>query len=134
MKNKVIVAAVVLIAVFLAGFLPSYLKASRLENEVQNSRQEIAGAALRDLIALAYVQATQKNFGLAADSTSRFFSRAREVAAQTPDAGRRQALEALAASRDKITAELAKADPAAIGDLQDLYLKTREATRAAPDR
>src|SRR5690349_3413355 len=116
MKNRIIIAAVVLVAVFLAGFLPSYLRANRLESEVQSSRQEIAGASLRDLIALAYVQATQKNFGLAAESASHFFNRTREVAAEAPDSARRQALEALTASRDKVTAELAKADPAAIGD------------------
>lgn len=130
MKNKAIVAAVVVVAVFLIGFLPQYMKASRLETELQQARQNVAGAELRDLAGLAYLQANQKNFGLAAESASRFFVRAREVAAQSQDAGRRKAIEDLTAPRDKITAELAKGDPAAVGDLQDLVLTTRQVTAA----
>jgi hypothetical protein len=131
MKNKIIVAAIVLVAVFLVGFVPQYVKANRLENELRQSRHENAGAQLRDLIGLAYVQANQKNFGLGAETTSRFFSLVRELANQTPDASRRKALEDLLASRDRITAELAKGDAAAMGDLQEVFVKTRQATRSS---
>jgi uncharacterized protein (DUF2267 family) len=131
MKNKIIVAAIALVAVFLVGFVPQYVKANRLENELRQSRQENAGAQLRDLISLAYVQANQKNFGLGAETTSRFFSRVRKMANQTPDASSRKALEDLLALRDRVTAELAKGDAAAMGDLQELFLKTRLATRSS---
>jgi hypothetical protein len=122
MKNKAIVAAAALVVVFLVGFLPQYMKASRLEGELRTSQQQLEGAELRDLIGLAYLQASQKNFGLASETTSRFFNRSREIAAG------RKPIEDLSASRDKITAALAKGDPAAINDLQDLFLKTRQAT------
>jgi hypothetical protein len=71
---------------------------------------------------------------LAADSIGRFFNRVREEVNQSRDATRRKALEDLLAPRDKITAELAKGDAAVLGDLQDLFIKTRAATRsgAAP--
>ena len=131
MKNKIIVAAIALVAVFLVGFVPQYVKANRLENELRQSRQENAGAQLRDLIGLAYVQANQKNFGLAAETTSRFFSRVREIANQTPDASSRKALEDLLTLRDRVTAELAKGDAAAMGDLQELFVKTQQATRSS---
>ena len=127
MQNKIIVAAVALIAVFLVGFVPQYAKAVRLESELRQSRQDAAGAAMRDLIGLAYVQASQKNYGLAAETSSRFFNRVRELANQTPDANRRKAL------RDKITAELAKGDAAVMGDLQELFVKTRESTRSSSE-
>ena len=127
MQNKIIVAAVALIAVFLVGFVPQYAKAVRLESELRQSRQEAAGAEIRDLIGLAYVQASQKNYGLAAETSSRFFNRVRELANQTPDANRRKAL------RDKITAELAKGDAAVMGDLQELFVKTRESTRSSSE-
>jgi hypothetical protein len=126
MKNRVMGAAVVLIAVFLVGSIPSYVKANRLENELRQSRQDGAGAELRDLIALAYVQANQKNYGLAAETSTRFFNRAREVASQTQDVSRRKALEDLLASRDKVTAQLAKGDAAVTGDLLELFTKTRQ--------
>jgi len=127
MQNKIIVAAVALIAVFLVGFVPQYVKAIRLESELRQSRQDAAGAAMRDLIGLAYVQASQKNYGLAAETSSRFFNRVRELANQTPDANRRKAL------RDKITAELAKGDAAVMGDLQELFVKTRESTQSSSE-
>jgi hypothetical protein len=131
MKNKTIVAAIALITVFLAGFVPQYVKVNRLENELRLSRQEATGAELRDLIGFAYVQASQKNYGLAAETSSRFFNRVREVANQTQDANRRKGLEDLLALRDSVTAALAKGDASVIGDLQQLFVKARQVTRSS---
>jgi hypothetical protein len=133
MKNKTIVAAIALIATFLVGFVPQYVKANRLENELRQSRQEAAGAELRDLIGFAYVQASQKNYGLAAETSSRFFNRVREVANQTQDANRRKALEELLALRDSVTAALTKGDAAVMGDLQQLFVKARQVTRSSSE-
>jgi hypothetical protein len=44
-----------------------------------------------------------------------------------PDANGRKALEDLLAYQDKITEEVAKGDPEALGDLQVLFDKTRQA-------
>jgi hypothetical protein len=126
-KNRIIVVIILLIIVFLAGFVPQYIKVKRLENDLSVARQENALAQLRDLASLAFVQASQKNYGLAAGTTKQFFSRAREVANQAPDANGRKALEDLLASQDKITAELAKGDQEALVDLQVLFEKTRQA-------
>ncbi|HTP32419.1 MAG TPA: hypothetical protein VMJ75_09610 [Candidatus Acidoferrales bacterium] len=128
MKNKIVVAAVVAIAVFLIGFVPEFVKVNRLEDELRKSVQEKAGYQLRELISLAYFQATQKNFGLAAETSSQFFGRAREMTNQAQDATSRKALEGLLASRDKVTAALAKGDAAAVDDLRELFVKTRQAT------
>ena len=128
MKNKIVVAAVVAIAVFLIGFVPEFVKVNRLEDELRKSVQEKAGYQLRELISLTYFQATQKNFGLAAETSSQFFGRAREMTNQAQDATSRKALEGLLASRDKVTAALAKGDAAAVDDLQELFVKTRQAT------
>ena len=130
MKNKVIVAGGLLVVVFLIGFLPEYIRANRFESELQQTRQENSFAALRDLAALAYIQAAQKNYGLAAETASRFFNRTREVASQAP-ANHRKDLEDLLTVRDRITSELAKGDPGVVTDMQDLYLKTRQLTAAA---
>jgi hypothetical protein len=118
-----------LIAVFLVGFVPQYVKVKRLENEVRQSRQEASGAELRDLIGFAYVQASQKNYGLAAETSSRFFNRVREVANQTQDANHRKGLQDLLALQDIVTAALAKGDAAVMGDLQQLFVKARQVTR-----
>ena len=133
MRNKIIMTAIALVAVFLLGFVPQYIKANRLETELRQFRQEIAGDQLRDLIGLAYVQANQKNYGLAAETSSRFFGRVREMANQTQAASSRKALEDLLALRDKVTAELAKGDATVMGDLQELFVKTRQATRSSSE-
>ena len=133
MKNKTLVAAIALITVFLVGFVPQYVKVNRLENELRQSRQEATGAELRDLIGFAYVQASQKNYGLAAETSSRFFNRVREVANQTQDANRRKGLEDLLALRGSVTAALAKGDAAVMGDLQQLFVKTRQVTRSSSE-
>ena len=127
MKNRIIVVIILLIIVFLAGFVPQYIRVKRLENDLSVARQENALAQLRDLAGLAFVQASQKNYGLATGTTKQFFSRTREVANRAPDANGRKALEDLLASEDKITAELANGDPEALGDLQVLFEKTRQA-------
>jgi hypothetical protein len=134
MKKKAVIGAIVLVVVFLAGFLPQYVKANRLDNELRQTRQENTSAEIRDLAGLAYVQANQKNYGIAAGTTSRFFSRVREVANQTPDATAKKSLEDLLTSRDKITAELAKGDAGVMGDLQELFAKTRQATGGTGER
>jgi hypothetical protein len=128
MTNKIIVVAVLLVAVFLIGFVPQYARASRLEADLRQSREACAGADLRDLIGLAYVQSNQKNYGLAAGTTGLFFNRVRVMANAAQDANRRKALEDLLAPRDRITAQLARGDAAVVGDLQDLFVKTRAAT------
>jgi hypothetical protein len=131
MRNKIFAVSIALVTVFLLGFLPQYVKASRLESELRQIREAYAGADLRDLIGLAYLQANQKNFGLASVTTGQFFNRVREMVGQTQDAARRKALEDLLVPRDRITAELAKGDAAVSGDLQDLFVKTRAATGGA---
>jgi len=127
----VIVIAAVAVGAFLAGFIPQFAKARRLDNEVQAARREISEAHLRDLASLAYVHANQKNFGLAAGTATRFFNRVRELANQSADEARRNSLLDLQATRDQVTARLAKGDQAVLADLEALYLKTREATAAS---
>ena len=128
MTSKFVVVAALLVVAFLAGFLPTYAKANRLENQLREARREHSLAQLRDLSCLAYFQASQKDYGLAAGTSTRFFDRTREAAKQEPDASIGKPLEDLLNLRDKITAELAQGDPGVLSDLQALFVKTRLAT------
>ena len=133
MKNRLLIEAITVVVAFLVGFLSQYSKTRRLEGELQALQQAKANAELRDLAGLSYVQASQKNYGLAAATSARFFNRARELANQA-DPPARKALEDLMPPRDKITAELAKGDPGVIGDLQDVFARTRRATLPAGEQ
>jgi len=128
MKNKLVISAIALVVVFLAGFVPQYAKVNRLEAELRQAQMGNAAAELRDLAGLAYIQASQKNFGNAAGTAARFFNRVREAANQIPDANARKTYEDLLISRDKVTTQLAKGDAGVMGDLQDLFVKTRKVT------
>ena len=132
MTKKIIVVGVLLVVAFSVGFLPQYMKGKRLERELGEARQENSLAQLRDLAGLAYLQASQKDYGLAGGTTRRFFDRTREVANQTPEPSGRKPLENLLDLRDQITGELARGDPGVMSDLQILLVKTREATAASP--
>ena len=134
MKNKAVISAIVLVVVFLAGFVPQYAKVNRLEAELRQARLENTSAELRDLAGLAYIQASQRNYGIAAGTTARFFNRVRETANQTPDANARKTYEDLLISRDKIAAQLAKGEAGVMGDLQDLFVKTRRVTGAPAEQ
>jgi hypothetical protein len=125
-KNRIIIVIILLIIVFLAGFVPQYIKVKRLENDLSGARQENAMAQLHDLAGLALVQASQKNYGLAAETCKQFFNRTREGANRAPDANGRKALEDLLFSQEKTTSELAKCDPESLRDLQVLFDKTRQ--------
>ena len=129
--SKIIVVVALLVVAFLAGFLPQYVKVTRLERELGEARQENSLAQLRDLAGLAYLQASQKDYGLAGGTSTRFFDRAREVVNQTPASSSRKPLDDLLNLRDQITGELAKGDPGAVNDLQTLLVKTRQATVAS---
>jgi hypothetical protein len=128
--RKLALAAVALGVAFLAGFVPGYTNGARLESELRVLRQESGRARLRDLAALAYLQANQKDYGLASGTTGRLFTQLREVAGETTDPTRKQALESLLPLRDGIIAKLATGDPAVVADLQSLFVRTREATEA----
>jgi hypothetical protein len=132
LKNRIVISAIILVGVFFVSFVPQYVKARRLENELQQARRENDGAKLRDLAGLAYFHADQKNYGLAAATAMQLFSKAREVANQTQAANARKVLEDVISLRDKITTELAKGDAAVMSDLQEVFTKTRQATVGAP--
>ena len=137
MKKKIIVVGVLLIVAFLAGFLPSYSKGKRLENELREARQQNSLAQLRDLACLAYLQASERDYGLAAGTSTRLFDRIRAAANQMPDSSGRKPLEDLLGVRDQIIAKLAKGDAGVLNDLQALLVKTRQATAipsGAPQR
>lgn len=130
MPKRVIIWTVVLVAIFLIGFVPAYTRANSLQSELDTAQHELNMARLRDQVSLTYFEAADKNYGLAIETSTRFFDRVRELAPRVNPAAR-EAFNGLLGYRDKITASLAKADPAALDQLRDLYAKTRQATGTA---
>ncbi len=132
-RNTIILVAILLIVCFLAGFLPAYVKVLGLEKELRAAQQENNALQLRDISSLLYLQAIQKDFGLAADTSTRFFDRVQAVAGRTSDTGDKALLEAILVQRDRITSELARGSPEAMSELHTLVVSTRAATARSTD-
>ncbi len=128
MAKKIGLIAAALVVAFLAGFLPEYSKRTSAESQLKQAERRNRQADVRDLAALAYVQAAQKNFGMAAQTAGRLFDRVQALASDRTDPAESQRFAQVLTMRDSITAGLAKADPAVLSGLQELYLKTRAAT------
>ena len=85
-RNWIIISAVALIAVFLAGFIPQFRNASGLKDELglrdqrigQLQRQATLSRA-RDLASLLYLELTRKNYGVAEQHATAFFNHVRTM-------------------------------------------------------
>jgi len=124
--SKLISGALALLVVFLAGYVPSRLALQSARQEVQALREQVGLAQLRDHAALVYLETTQKNYGIAGQHASRYFEQLREAVDQTPDAGRKQALQELLARRDEVISGLAKGDGSVMPVVDALFRKTHE--------
>lgn len=71
-----------------------------------------------------YLEALQKNYGKGAEYSKEFFDQAQRIVSRT-ECGVQDpnALRDTPATRDQITADLAKGDPAAISEIQALLSK-----------
>ncbi len=128
MRKRIIIWAVLLVVAFLIAFLPNYVRANRLGSELEAARMELRQLQLRDSIGLTYVQATQKNYGLAQESSTTFFLQARQMASSAGSPAAKQTFESLLGYQETVTAKLAKGEPGVLEDLAALYTKTRAAT------
>ena len=126
------------VAAFLLGFVPQYVKSRSLEAQLGTLRQEVA--AERDKLQMddlalqvgrVYLETTQKNYGLASQSSTKFFDRVRAMTAQESDPNRKAFFQKALAGRDAITAGLAKADPGTLVAVQDLFQRAIEVSQSA---
>jgi hypothetical protein len=118
---------VLFLAGLLVGFIPQYIKARDLKRQVNVCNAAYQLAEVRRSAALTYVSATQLNYGTASVYANRFFDQVRQLAATTSDSSGRSMLSDVLASRDKITADLAKGDPQVVIDLQPILLEVEGA-------
>ncbi len=127
-KNRRIFWLGLLLAVFLAGFVPQYLELRKIRSDLRLAEFKNRLGQLRERVALIYVETNQKNYGIAAQHSTEFFNQLRQVTNETSDQTLKKALEDLLAIRDTITAHLAKGDPAVVAEVQTLLTKTYQST------
>jgi hypothetical protein len=121
MKTVLAVLVVALLAgAYLLGSLPERRRRAELEQRVQALEAELADARARERVTvllarlLALVDMVErKNYGESLPLSTSFFDAVRDEASRTSDAAVREALLAIQARRDAVTARLSLGDPAA---------------------
>lgn len=131
----VIIAGSLVVAAFLLGFFPQYLKSRGLETQIKTDQQQIAsdhGKLQRKdldlLIGYVYLQTISKNYGLASEYSTKFFNSVRAMADQATDAEWQKFLQMALSKRDAVTGGLAKGDPSIAATVQQLFQSALETT------
>lgn len=109
---------------FLAGYVPKHSQLRDDEVQIANLNFKLKLAHLRTLAGTLYLQSSERNYGLAAQTSSQFFDQLRSFVDQIHDPKLNQMLTELSKSQGEITAGLANGDPAVLPKIADLLQKT----------
>lgn len=129
---------VLILAAFLVGFVPEYLKNRELRGQLEDGQKTLAGlqlqvqlSQLRDAANQMAFEVSRQNYGLARDHAAQFYAKLTENINSVQDPVLKKSLEDVASTRDATMQELAAPTPASLGLLQSVVLKTVDATRSA---
>jgi hypothetical protein len=109
---------------FLAGYIPKHSQLRDNEVQIANLNFKLKLAHLRTLAGTLYLQSSERNYGLAAQTSSQFFDQLRSFVDQINDPKLNQMLKELSTSQGEITSGLANGDPAVLPKIADLLQKT----------
>lgn len=135
--KRILIYAIVLVVVFLLGFVPMWFRAGQRSTELEAARAELRRSQLRNALSAAAIDARRGDYEPARQAMSDFFTAfsmemdrgENSVLDQT----QRDALRPLLKQRDEIITLLARSDPAAADRLADLYASYRKVMgNAAP--
>ena len=130
-KFKIISSGVVMLAMFLVGFVPQFVDKRRLQTELEDARTRLSAAqvqieidGIRSLAGELLLRASQQNYGIAATRSTELFNKVGALARETNDESLKPSLSALLSARDSITSGLAQGNPSIVPELQALLERT----------
>ena len=136
MQRKLVLWFVLLSAGFLSGFILQYARLQRVQQELSASTKQLGScrsseqlSQLRDTATIMYLEAVQKNYGKAGEYSKEFFDQAQRIQSSTGDPALRNLLRDILATRDQITADLAKGDAAALSEIQPVLSKLEQTAK-----
>ena len=137
MGRKLFFSIVLLIGGFLTGLILQYARMQRMQQELSASTERLDDcqsreqlSQLRDAATMMFLEAAQKNYGKAGEYSKTFFDQAQQIVSSTRDPALSNLLRDTLASRDQVTADLAKGDAAALSEIQAVLSKIAQtATR-----
>lgn len=139
LKSKLIkigIFAIVLIIVFLAGFIPMWMKANTEAANHLITTKQLTRSEIFNLIATAIVDSRRGEYESARQKTSDFYTRL-DAQIQSGESSaysnvQNESLKAVFTNRDAIITLLAQRDPASVERLTDIYLIYKRATDESP--
>jgi hypothetical protein len=136
MQRKLVLWFVLLIVGFLSGFILQYARLQRVQQELSASTKQLGScrsseqlSQLRDTATIMYLEAVQKNYGKAGEYSKEFFDQAQRIVSSTEDSALHNLLRDILATRDQITADLAKGDAAALSEIQPVLSKLEQTAK-----
>jgi molecular chaperone GrpE (heat shock protein) len=136
MQRKLVLWLVLLMVGFLAGFILQYGRLQQARQELSASTKQLVScqageqlSQLRDIATALFMEAVQKNYGKAGEDSKEFFDQAQRIQSSTGDPALRDFLRDTLATRDQITADLAKGDAAALSEIQALVSKIEQTAK-----
>jgi hypothetical protein len=125
-----------LIVGFLTGFILQYARLQQAQQELSASTKQLGScqasqqfSQLRDAATVMFLEAVQKNYGKAGEYSKEFFDQAQRIQSSTGDPALRNLLGDTLATRDQITADLAKGDAAALSEIQLILSKIEQTAK-----
>jgi hypothetical protein len=123
-----------MLAVFLIGFIPMWLKAREGTSQLAGVKRELRIARMQNTLASAVIDARRGEYEQARQAASQFFASLRAESDLGSNSAltqtQREGLHPLFTRRDDLITLLARGDPAAADRLSDLYTAYREVMKA----
>lgn len=132
---KIGIVVVVLLIVFLAGFIPMWMKLNKEAADHSNTAKMLTRSEISNLITTAIVEARRGEYESARQKTSEFYTRL-DAQIQSGESSaysnvQNESLKAAFSNRDAIITLLAQRDPASVERLTDIYLTYRQSAGEA---
>jgi RecA/RadA recombinase len=126
--RKLVIGLVLFAAGLLIGFIPQYSKARHFEGQANSCNARLELGQIQRSAALAYVSATQQNYGTAAGYANQLFDQAQQLSGSKTDPAVHAMLADVLSARDKIMNDLSKANAQVVSELQPIVLEIHGAS------
>ena len=110
-RNVALALTVAVVGGFLIGYVPGCMRSSDLQSRLTRAEEAASFSSARDLASMLLVEVANRNYGNAADLSTRFFDQVRVLSEQVRDRETRERLQQILAEREAVSSGLAKNDP-----------------------
>lgn len=128
--RRVVIYAALLLAVFLFGFVPMWLKFRECSSSLSQAEHHLSIARIENALASAVIDARRGDYEPARQAASNFFTSLRAETDRGNDSAlsqtQKEGLQPILIPRDEIITLLARSEPASADRLSDLYVSYRK--------